>query len=181
MIKYRWNKENYEKDIRKGTTKFWRCLTTVYPATKGKKSRKLLDNFQERRGYSHLKEEALDRTVLRARFGRDLDLSWDRLLNEWMYTATWFGQLCDHLQGGINKNTQPQNYKKPLIQQNTAEPQFTNAPVHEQFGSRTNFPSKKRLGWRTVSRMTNGVSDYEHASWQQRQAERIGAGVSVAG
>jgi hypothetical protein len=29
--------------------------------------------------------------------------------------------------------------------------------------------------------MTNGVSDYEHASWQQRQAESIGAGVSVAG
>jgi hypothetical protein len=35
--------------------------------------------------------------------------------------------------------------------------------------------------------MTNGVSDYEHASWQQRQAgkqqqaENIGAGVSVAG
>jgi hypothetical protein len=24
----------------------------------------------------------------------------------------------------------------------TAEPRFTNAPVHEQFGSRTNFPSK---------------------------------------
>jgi hypothetical protein len=45
----------------------------------------------------------------------------------------------------------------------TVEPRFTNAPVHEQFGSRTNFPSKK-------SRMTNGVSDYEHASWQQRQA-----------
>jgi hypothetical protein len=25
------------------------------------------------------------------------------------------------------------------------------------------------------------VSDYEHASWQQRQAESIGVGVSVAG
>jgi hypothetical protein len=25
----------------------------------------------------------------------------------------------------------------------TVEPRFTNAPVHEQFGSRTNFPSKK--------------------------------------
>jgi hypothetical protein len=56
----------------------------------------------------------------------------------------------------------------------TVEPRFTNAPVHEQFGSRTNFPSK-------TSRMTNGVSDYEHASWQQRQAESIGAGMSVAG
>jgi hypothetical protein len=38
---------------------------------------------------------------------------------------------------------------------NTVGPRFTNAPVHEQFGSRTNFPSKKRLGWRTVSRITN--------------------------
>jgi hypothetical protein len=29
---------------------------------------------------------------------------------------------------------------------NTVGPRFTNAPVHEQFGSRTNFPSKKRIG-----------------------------------
>jgi hypothetical protein len=32
--------------------------------------RKLLDDRKERRGYSHLKEEALDRTVWRAGFGR---------------------------------------------------------------------------------------------------------------
>jgi hypothetical protein len=32
--------------------------------------RKPLDDLQEGRGYSHLKEEALDRTMLRARFGR---------------------------------------------------------------------------------------------------------------
>jgi hypothetical protein len=32
--------------------------------------RKLLDDLKERRGYSHLKEEALDRTIWRARFGR---------------------------------------------------------------------------------------------------------------
>jgi hypothetical protein len=30
---------------------------------------KLLDDLKERRGYTHLKEEALDRTVWRARFG----------------------------------------------------------------------------------------------------------------
>jgi len=29
-----------------------------------------LDDLKERRGYSHLKEEALDRTMWRARFGR---------------------------------------------------------------------------------------------------------------
>jgi hypothetical protein len=31
---------------------------------------KLLDDLKERRGYSHLKEEALDRTKWRARFGK---------------------------------------------------------------------------------------------------------------
>jgi hypothetical protein len=35
-----------------------------------RRRRKLLDELKERRGYSHLKEEALDRTVWRARFGR---------------------------------------------------------------------------------------------------------------
>jgi hypothetical protein len=37
---------------------------------RGRRCRKLLDNLKERRGYSHLKEEALDRTMWRARFGR---------------------------------------------------------------------------------------------------------------
>ena len=36
----------------------------------GRRHRKLLDDLQERRGYSHLKEGALDRTMWRARFGR---------------------------------------------------------------------------------------------------------------
>jgi len=36
----------------------------------GRRCRKLLDDFKERRGYSHLKEEAPDRTICRARFGR---------------------------------------------------------------------------------------------------------------
>ena len=36
----------------------------------GRRRRKLLDNLKERRGYSHLKEEALDRTMWRVRFGR---------------------------------------------------------------------------------------------------------------
>ena len=36
----------------------------------GKRRRKLLDDLKERRGYSHLKEEALDRTIWRAGFGR---------------------------------------------------------------------------------------------------------------
>jgi len=37
---------------------------------RGKRRRKLLDDLKERRGYSHLKEEALDRTMWRAGFGR---------------------------------------------------------------------------------------------------------------
>jgi hypothetical protein len=36
----------------------------------GRRRRKLLDDLKKRRGYSHLEEEALDRTVWRARFGR---------------------------------------------------------------------------------------------------------------
>jgi hypothetical protein len=37
---------------------------------RGRRRRKLLDDLKKRRGYSHLKEEALDRTVWRACFGR---------------------------------------------------------------------------------------------------------------
>ena len=37
---------------------------------RGRRRRKLLVDLTERRGYSHLKEEALDRTVLRTSFGR---------------------------------------------------------------------------------------------------------------
>jgi hypothetical protein len=36
----------------------------------GRRRKKVLDDLKERRGYSHLKEEALDRTVWRAGFGR---------------------------------------------------------------------------------------------------------------
>jgi hypothetical protein len=37
---------------------------------RGRRRRKLLDDLKERRGYSHLKDEALDRTMWRTRFGR---------------------------------------------------------------------------------------------------------------
>jgi len=39
----------------------------------GRRRRKLLDNLKERRGYSHLKEEVLDRTMWRVRFGRGFE------------------------------------------------------------------------------------------------------------
>jgi hypothetical protein len=41
---------------------------------RGRRSKKLLDELKERRGYYHLKEEALDRTMWRARFGRGFGL-----------------------------------------------------------------------------------------------------------
>jgi len=39
---------------------------------RGRRCRKLLDDLKERRGYSHLKEEAPDCTMWRARFGRGI-------------------------------------------------------------------------------------------------------------
>jgi hypothetical protein len=39
-----------------------------------RRRRKLLDDVKERRGYSHLKEEVLDHTMWRARFGRGFGL-----------------------------------------------------------------------------------------------------------
>jgi hypothetical protein len=64
-------------------------------------------------------------------------------------------------------------------------------PVDSQLRSITStiFHIQCGLGSRTIrftnkfseqkmSRMTNGFSDYEHASWQQWQAESISAGVS---
>jgi hypothetical protein len=37
---------------------------------RGRRRKKTLDDLKERGGYCHLKEEALDRTVWRAGFGR---------------------------------------------------------------------------------------------------------------
>jgi hypothetical protein len=42
---------------------------------RGRRRRKVLDDLKERRGYSHLKEKALDHTVWRACFEEALDLS----------------------------------------------------------------------------------------------------------
>ena len=48
---------------------------------RGRRRKKLLDDLKDSRGYSLLKEEALDHTMWRNRFGRGFDLSSDRLLN----------------------------------------------------------------------------------------------------
>jgi hypothetical protein len=54
----------------------------------GRRRRKLLDDLKERRGYSHLKEEDLDRTMWTARFGRGFGPV-VRLLHERIETYTF--------------------------------------------------------------------------------------------
>ena len=39
----------------------------------GRRLKKLLDDPKDRRGYSHLEEEAVDRTMWRNHFGRGID------------------------------------------------------------------------------------------------------------
>jgi hypothetical protein len=55
-----------QRQVIEGKIKVW----VEVKETRGRRRRKLLDNLKERRGYSHLKEEALDRTIWRARFGK---------------------------------------------------------------------------------------------------------------
>ena len=50
---------------------------------RGRRRKKPLDDLKDRRGYSHLKEEALDRTVWRHRFGGGFGPA-VRILNERM-------------------------------------------------------------------------------------------------
>jgi len=50
---------------------------------RGRGLRKLLDDLKERRGYSHLKEEAVDRTIWRACCGGGFGSVVRRLLNDW--------------------------------------------------------------------------------------------------
>ena len=61
-----------------------------------RRRRKLLDDLKGRRGYSHLREEALDRTMWRARFGRGFGpvvrqtITW---MNQWIILLA---DLCSH-------------------------------------------------------------------------------------
>jgi hypothetical protein len=64
---------------------------------RGRRHRKLLDDLKERRGFSHVKQGALDRTVWRAGFGRGFGpvvretATW--VMNEW-----WRERKC-HISG----------------------------------------------------------------------------------
>jgi hypothetical protein len=53
---------------------------------------------------------------------------------------------------------------------------YSGASVPEHPCSRT-IQLRDKFSEQKMSRMTNGVSDYEHAGWQQWQAESISAGV----
>ena len=57
---------------------------------RGRRRRKLLDDLKERRGYSHLKEEAVDRTMWRARSGR----GFGPVVRQ---TAKWMNELLNTL------------------------------------------------------------------------------------
>jgi len=48
---------------------------------RGRRRGKLLDDLKDGRGFCHLKEEALDRTMQTYRVEEALDLSSDRILN----------------------------------------------------------------------------------------------------
>ena len=48
---------------------------TEVTGRRGRRRRKLLDDLKESRVYCHLKEEAVDRTVWRAGFGRGFGLA----------------------------------------------------------------------------------------------------------
>jgi hypothetical protein len=59
---------------------------------RGRRRRKLLDDLKERKGYCHLKEEVLDRTVCRAGFGSGFR-SVVRLSTKWNETTLFSGQF----------------------------------------------------------------------------------------
>jgi hypothetical protein len=46
----------------------------LYTRRQGRRRRKLLDDLKERTGYSHLKEEAVDRNTKKTLFGRGFGL-----------------------------------------------------------------------------------------------------------
>jgi hypothetical protein len=54
---------------------------------RGRRRRKLLDDLNERTGYSNLKEEALDRSMWTARFGR----GFGPVVRQ---TAKWMNNVC---------------------------------------------------------------------------------------
>jgi hypothetical protein len=64
--------------------------------SRGRRRRKLQDDLKDARGYSHLKEEALDRTMWRAPFGRGFGPVGGQT-TEWWWWFPW--PYMQHLPG----------------------------------------------------------------------------------
>jgi hypothetical protein len=82
---------------------------------RGRRRRKLLDDLKERRGYSHLKEEALDRTMWTARLGRcfgPVVRQTTKWMNEWKpeITQSQASQLP-----AKKSNAKPHKYKSCVL------------------------------------------------------------------
>jgi hypothetical protein len=87
---------------------------------RGRRRKKLLDDLRNRRGYSHLKEEALDRTMWRNHFGGGFEpvvrqnTEWMNeftisVLHQWLHTNNLFS---------TKKNSfycQTENYRAGII------------------------------------------------------------------
>jgi len=65
---------------------------------RGRRRRKLLDDLKERRRYSHLKEEALDRTMWRSRFGRGFGPVVRQTTNIYIYIYIYLRCINAHRQ-----------------------------------------------------------------------------------
>ena len=79
---------------------------------RGRRRKKLLDDLKDRRGYSHLKEEALDRTEWRHRFGGGFGPV-VRILDEWM--NEWMNEAVTRVTKVADK-TNLHNAKRYLMQ-----------------------------------------------------------------
>ena len=62
----------------------------------GRRRKKLLDDLKDRRGYSHLKEEAVDRTMWRTRFGGGIGPV-IRQTAEWMNDCAVLGRIVNKI------------------------------------------------------------------------------------
>jgi hypothetical protein len=77
---------------------------------RGRRRKKLLDDLKDRRGYSHLKDEALDRTMWRNHFGGGFEPV-VRQNTECMNECTIYGLYLNPFYSFNNKITKINNYK----------------------------------------------------------------------
>jgi hypothetical protein len=73
---------------------------------RGRRRKQLLDDLGDRRGYSHFKEETLDRIKWRNRLEEAVDLSSDRLLMMTLMKGFFAGQF--QLKTNKRRSVEPQ-------------------------------------------------------------------------